>query len=118
MITLTAYTCNIFLDCISSFNPLNQTTEGCLGDTLIFECSTTAGSISEATVFQGDLLDCNEIALIHNRFSNMSVATSGICNTGRVRGQSAHQWLRTLLYFTTTCNGQSRYDWEKNYMRL
>ena len=84
--------CNLFLDCISSFNPLNQTTEACLGDTLIFECSTAAGLISGATVFQGDLLDCNdslnEIALIHNRFSNTPAATSRTCNNGRVRGYS------------------------------
>ena len=83
--------CNLFLDCISSFNPLNQKTEACLGDILIFECST-AGSISGATVFQGDLLDCNdpsnEIALIHNRFSNTSAATNGTCNNGRVHGYS------------------------------
>ena len=84
--------CNLFLDCISSFDPLNQTTEACLGDTLIFECRITAGSISGATVFQGDLLDSNdssnEIALIHNRFSNMSAATSETCNSWRVCGYS------------------------------
>ena len=72
-----------------NFNPL---TEACLGDSLIFECSTTAGSISGATVFQGDLLDYNdssyEIVLLHNRFSNMSAATSETCNSGRVCGYS------------------------------
>ena len=40
-------------------------------------------------MFQGDLLNCtsssDEIALLHSRF-NMS--TSGICNSGRVRGHS------------------------------
>ena len=43
-------------------------------------------------MFQGDLLDSNdssnEIALIHNRFSNMSAATSKTCNSGRVCGYS------------------------------
>ena len=78
-----------FIDCISSFNQLNQTTEACLGDTLIFECSTAPGL--GATVFQGDLLDCNdssnEIVLTHSRF-DMPSGASGICNSGRVRGHS------------------------------
>ena len=74
-----------FLGCMSSFNQLNQTTEACLGNTLTFECSTAGGSGS--TVFQGDLLDCNRIVLLHSRFSNMSAATRS-CNSGRVRGYS------------------------------
>ena len=68
---------------MSYFNQLNQTTEACLGDTLTFECSTVGGSGS--TVFQGDLLDCNGIVLLHSRFGNMSAAT---CNNGTVRGYS------------------------------
>ena len=39
-------------------------------------------------MFQGDLLDCNEIVLAHSRFSNITAATSGTCNNGRVRGYS------------------------------
>ena len=81
-----------FLDCISSFNQLNQTTEACLhvGDNLTFECSTVPGS--GAIVFQGDLLDCNdssnEIVLAHSRFNNTSAGASGTCNSGKVRGYS------------------------------
>ena len=74
---------------MSSFNQLNQTTEACLGDTLTFECSTAPGL--GATVFQGDLLDCNnspsEIVLVHGHF-NTPAGTSIICNSGRVRGHS------------------------------
>ena len=68
---------------MSNFNLLNQTTEACFGDTLIFECSTAGGSGS--TVFQGDLLDCDGLVLLHSRFGNMSAAT---CNNGTVRGHS------------------------------
>ena len=79
-----------FIDCISSFNLLNQTTEACLGDILTFECSTAPGL--GVTVFQGDLLDCNysfnKIVLAHSRFSNTSAATSETCNNGRIRGYS------------------------------
>ena len=71
---------------MSNFNQLNQTTEACLGDTLTFECST-AGRLG-STVFQGDLLDCDGIILLHSRFSNMSAATSETCNNGRIRGYS------------------------------
>ena len=56
---------------------------------MIFECSTAPGL--GATVFQGDLLDCNhssnEIILTHSRF-DMPSGASDICNNGRVRGYS------------------------------
>ena len=77
------------LDCVSSFDAFNQTIEACLGDNLTFECSTKRAT---ATVFQGDLLDCNvtsnEIVLLHSRFSNISATASGICNNGTVHGYS------------------------------
>ena len=79
----------MLLDCVSSFSALHQTTEACLGDTLTFECSTERAI---ATVFQGDLLDCNvtfnEIVLLHSRFNNTPAGASGTCNSGRIRGYS------------------------------
>ena len=75
---------------MSSFNQLNQTTEACLGDTLIFECSTAERTGS--TVFRGNLLNCNnplnELILLHSLFSNMPAGALGICNSGRVLGYS------------------------------
>ena len=51
-----------------------------------FECSTAPGL--GATVFQGDLLDCNdEMVLTHSRF-DMPSGASGICNNVRVHGYS------------------------------
>ena len=73
-------------DCIPSFNLSNKTTEACEGFSLVLECSTRGIG---ATVFEGDLLNCsntdNDIALLHNRFTN---GTNGTCNDDKILGQS------------------------------
>ena len=74
-------------DCTSHFSRLNETTWACPGLNLVFECSVIVDGVLGSTVFHGDLLDCNEIALLHHRF-NGSVGTNGTCNKGKVLGYS------------------------------
>ena len=74
----------------------------CLGDVLIFECTVTRGG---STVWNGTAFDCSnsndEIALLHNRFSNSSYYII-ICNNGDVTGQGLY--VEHDQYYTSQLN--------------
>lgn len=66
---------------------------GCVGDTLIYNC-TVSGGIS--TAWQGSAFDNCRIILLHSHFAS-GRGSSRTCNQGRIIGQSQRY---SINYFT------------------
>ena len=58
----------------------------CPGDTLTYTCTVTGG-FGGVTVWTGTAFDCNEIALLHSRFSS-AYGIYGTCNNGAIVARS------------------------------
>jgi hypothetical protein len=86
-------------DCTQSFR-LSNRTEFCEEFSLVLECSTVKTAI--LTAFQGNLLGCNEIVLLHTRFNSPN-GTNGTCNSEKVLGLSLPTDVSGNCYTSLLC---------------